>query len=310
MITLKELNYVSDRASKTPYPGLDYATAAAEKLINSVEMYEKYYKGKEFDLILSNGEQFEFEIYPMNLCHMLGIDFKNLSDSYFEYFRRNILGINGLPRSYDLLTAIVENIEEVLKFDKEDCRNAGKILNYYRMMVKCSIFEKLSDFSKFNFGVIDFVKDVYNKVSGSTFRGNAEKLLYVQSNEQVCPYFMMGVLPDGFGKKNETEEVVENPTTKYAVETLFAPTNVKNFFLEQKVSIPTQILITTADEMIKKEASPANKIALLNQYKTIVKEYDITNNMDIYSDYMAMLSASENAQILNTGRLTLTKTKQ
>lgn len=310
MITLKELNYVSDRASRTPYPGLDYATDAAEKLINSVEMYEKYYKGKEYDLILSNGEQFEFEIYPMNLCHMLGIDFKNLSDSYFEYFRRNVLGINGSPRSYELLTAIVENIEEVLRFDKEDCRNAGKILNYYRIMVKCSIFEKLSDFSKFNFGVINFDKDTYNKLSGSNYRGNAEKLLYVQSNEQVCPYFMMGVLHDGFEKKNESEETNENPTTKYAVETLFAPSNVRNFFLEQKVSIPTQILITTADEMIKKEASPANKIALLNQYKTIVKEYDITNNMDIYSDYMSMLSASENAQMLNKARLTLTKTKQ
>jgi len=310
MITLKELNYVSDRASRTPYPGLDYATDAAEKLINSVEMYEKYYKGKEYDLILSNGEQFEFEIYPMNLCHMLGIDFKNLSDSYFEYFRRNVLGLNGAPRSYELLTAIVENIEEVLRFDKEDCKNAGKILNYYRIMVKCSIFEKLSDFSKFNFGVINFDKDTYNKLSGSNYRGNAEKLLYVQSNEQVCPYFMMGVLHDGFEKKNESEDTNENPTTKYAVETLFAPSNVRNFFLEQKVSIPTQILITTADEMIKKEASPANKIALLNQYKTIVKEYDITNNMDIYSDYMSMLSASENAQMLNTTRLTLTKTKQ
>ena len=195
MITLKELNYVSDWASKTPYPGIGYAKAAAEKLINSVEMYEKYYKGKEFDMVLSNGEQFAFEIYAMNLCHMLGIDFQNLTDSYFDYFRKTVLKMNGPSRSYELLTAIVENIEEVLRFDKEDYRNAGKILNYYRIMVKCSIFEKLSDFSRFNFGVINFDKDRYISVSGKNYRGKAEKFLYVQSNEQVCPYFMMGVLP-------------------------------------------------------------------------------------------------------------------
>lgn len=286
MITTKELGWVGAWASKAPYPGIGYAEKAAKKLVESKETYDQFYKDKEYDLILSNGEQLSFEIMPMNLCHMLGVDYKNLSGEYFEEFRKKVLEIQGIPRSYELLSSMVERIDDVLEYDE---KKQGIILNYYRVMVKCSIFEKLSDFSKFNFGVINFNKDKYEKLSNGTYHGNAEKFLYVQSNEQACPYFMMGIIQqnDETGPKQE-EEIAIN---KYVVETLFAPTNVKDFFSNQNVCIPTQILTTTSEEMIKKEATPANKIALLNQYKAIVSEYDLVNKIDIYSDYMAMLSS-------------------
>jgi len=312
MITLRELNYVSSWASKAPYPGVAYAEGAAKKLIASVDAYEQFYKNKEYDLILSNGEQFSFEIAPMNLCHMLGVDYKNLSGDYFREFREDVLKMYTPPRSYDLLKGIIEHIDDVLKYDEE---RSGKILNYYRIMVKCSIFEKMSNFSKFNFGVINFDKEAYEHSSSGIYHGNAEKFLYVQSNEQVCPYFMMGILPTKdrfdnsdsieerfFEEKNEKDEDGKNKD--YVVETLFAPTNVRDFFCNQIVSIPTQILTTTTDAMIKKEATPANKIALLNQYKAIVTEYGIPNNIDIYSDYMAMLS---NLDIESSKTLTKTK---
>lgn len=288
MITIKELNYVSSWASKAPYPGTGYAEKAAQKLVESKENFQQFYKEKEYDLILSNGEQLSFEILPMNLCHMLGVDYKNLSNEYFEEFRKNVLNLTNIPRSYELLNAMVEHIDDVLQYDEE---KQGIILNYYRVMVKCSIFEKLSDFSKFNFGVINFNKDTYEELSNCNYHGNAEKFLYVQSNEQVCPYFMMGILPqkDTFGPKQE-EEIAVN---KYVVETLFAPTNIKDFFNNQSVCIPTQILTTTSEEMIKKEAKPSHKIALLNQYKALVTEYGLVNNMDIYSDYMATLSSQD-----------------
>lgn len=286
MITLKELKYVSTRASKTPYPGVEYAENAANKLIDSVNAYQQFYKDKEYDLILSNGEQFSFEIASMNLCHMLGVDYKNLSTDYFQNFRENVLKLYNQPRSYELLQAIIEHIDDVLAYDET---KQGIILNYYRVMVKCSIFEKMSDFSKFNFGVINFDKDKYAENSNCVYHGNAEKFLYVQSNEQACPYFMMGILPSATAQQNKQLDAENN--TKYAVETLFAPINVKDFFINQNVCIPTQILTTTTDEMIKKEATPSNKIALLNQYKAIVSEYGISNNMDIYSDYMATLSS-------------------
>jgi len=290
MITLKELNLVTSWASKAPYPGTQYADKTAEKLIQSVDAYEKFYKDKEYDLILSNGEQFEFEILSMNLCHMLGIEYKNLSSDYYSDFRKEILGIQGVPRSYELLKAIVDNIDEVLKYDKE---RSGVILNYYRVMVKCSIFEKISDFTKFDFGVINFDKNVYEQTVGDVYHGNAEKFLYVQSNEQACPYFMMGILPDRDRSSIVSTEDSIDVGSKYAVETLFAPTNVRDFFYNQNVAIPTQILTTTTETMDKKEASPSHKLALLNQYRAIVSEYDVPNNMDIYGDYIATLSSSE-----------------
>ena len=41
--------------------------------------------------------------------------------------------------------------------------------------------------------------------------------------------------------------------------------------------------------MDKFEATPSEKIALLNQYRAIVNEYKISNNINIFGDYQAML---------------------
>ncbi len=286
MITTKELNYVNTWSSKAPYPGIDYAEKTAEKLCESVETYKQLYKDKGYDMILSNGEQFEFEIQDKNLCHMLGLDYKNLSGEFFDKFRTEVLKLDEVPRAYELLNAIVDNIDDVLKYDYD---KQGSIFNYYRVMVKCSIFEKLSDFSRFNFGVINFDNNAYYKVSKKSYTGRAEKFLYVQSNEQVCPYFMMGVLPED----TTNNSYYVNDTKKYVVETLFAPNNIGHFFCNQEVAIPTQILITTTDEMIKKEASPSHKLALLNQYKAIVSQYGIPSKIDIYGDYMSTLTTLE-----------------
>lgn len=275
MITNKELGYVSSWASRAPYPGIDYATKAAENLKMAFDNYNKFYSGKEYDIVLSNGEELLFEILNMNLCHMLGIDYKNLSGEYFDSFRQLILPEyqNG---SYNMLKSIIDNIDNVLKYDYD---NGGKILNYYRIMIKCAIFDKLSDFSKFNFGIINFDKDKYFKSSGNNYSGRSSKLLYVQSNEAVVPYFMMGILPS-------TEDT---NLTKYAVETLIAPTNTKDFFNGQEVTIPTQILVNTDTSMDRFEATSEEKIALLNQYKSIISNYGLKNNINIQSDYEAML---------------------
>lgn len=283
MITLKELSYVSDWARRTPYPGMKYAEDAVNKLFHAVENYNKNYKEKEYDIILSDGSQFTFEIACKNLCHMLGIDYKNLSNDYFQDFRENVLGTDTFNGSYGFLQLLLEHIDDVLKYDYEH----GEIFNYYKMMVKCSIFEKLSNFSDFNFGVINFDRPLYVQNSnGQTFYGNAEKLLYVQSNEQNCPYFMMGILKDGYDNQEKSQ-------SNYVVETLFAPNNVRNIFNGQKVVIPTQILIIGTD-MEKIEATAREKLALINQYKAIVAEYNIPNNIDIYGDYLATLSREDN----------------
>lgn len=283
MITTRELGYVTSWAQKTPYPGMEYAEQAVEKLSEAVKNYEKFYANKEYDIILSNGEQISFEILNKNLCHMLGIDYKNLTNEYFDRFREEVLGITGPIKSYDLLKVLLEKTEGILKYDYD---KGGKVLNYYRIMVKCAIFEKLSDFSRFNFGVINFDKDEYLKNSGNKYLGNSNKILYVQSNEAVAPYFMMGILPSG-----DTTDVDYNPD-KYAVETLIAPRNDKDFFANQDVVIPTQILINTEDSMSKVEATPDEKIALLNQYKSIIQNHGLKNKLNIYGDYESMLACA------------------
>lgn len=283
MITRKELSFVTSWANRVPYPGLDYATTALEKLAEAIEYYNRYYNNKQYELILSNSEQLSFEILSKNLCHLVGIDYKNLTGDYFTNYRESVLNLDYIPKSYELLQAIINNMDEVLRYDYD---YNGKAINYYRIMVKCAIFEKLSDFSRFNFGVINFDKDTYQTLSDYQISSKSNKFLYVQSNEPSAPYFMMGILSE------DKEEQEESNQDKYVAETLIAPTNTKDFFNNQEVVIPTQILVTTEEKMEKKEASPSEKIALLNQYKSIIETYSIPSRINIYGDYESILASS------------------
>ena len=283
MITRKELGYVKDWAYKTPYPGIEYAEEAMEKLNRAIEYYNKYYNNKQYELILSNGEEFSFEILNKNLCHLFGIDYKNISSDYCEGYRRNVLGLDYVPKSYELLCTLKDKIDNVLKYDYD---NNGKIINYYRVMVKCAIFEKLSDFSSFNFGVINFNKDTYEKNSGETISCNSTKFLYGKSGESAAPYFMMGILKDNNWGNGFSDT--------YVAETLLAPSNISNYFNGQEVAIPTQILITTDEKMEKVSATAEEKIALLSQYRTIIKNNNLPNCINIFGDYENMLSEEAN----------------
>ena len=98
---------------------------------------------------------------------------------------------------------------------------------------------------------------------------------------------MMGILPE------KTDDNIKT----YAVESLMAPSNIKNFFNDQKTSIPTQILVTTSDSMKKIEATPSEKIFLLNQYKAIINEYGLTNKLNVYGDYEAILAEKSQNKI-------------
>lgn len=117
MITAKELSFISSWESKAPYPGIAYAEKAADNLKTAFEDFNKFYRNKEYDIILSNGEQVLFEILSKNLCHMFGVDYKNLSSDYFQRFREEVLGIYGSVQSYTLLEEIINHIDDVLKYD-------------------------------------------------------------------------------------------------------------------------------------------------------------------------------------------------
>lgn len=285
MISQKELGYVGDYARKIPYPGIDYATEMGKKLVKAFEKYNEYHLNKEYDIILSNGEQILFEILNKNICHMLGLDYKSLNGEYNEKFRKKVLGVDYVITSYELLKKIVENIDDVLSYDYEV---GGKIINYYRVGIKCAIFDSISDFDKFDFGVINFDKSKY--LDKCCY--NSEKLLYVQSNEAVSPYFFMGIL---------REKPIEQ-SAKYVVETLIAPPSYKEYFENQEVVIPTQVITTTDNSMTKKEATAKEKLALINQYNAIVHEVGIENNLNIFGDYKAILAESTKTKVKSITR--------
>lgn len=287
IITSKELDYVSLWASKIPMPGEEYSRQVVEQMKECYEIYKRIYQNKEYSLIFSNGEEINFEIMASNLCHMLGVDYKNIKSDYFENYRKNVLGITSCTfSSFELLEAILENAEKVIELDN-DTSNKEKILNYYKSQIKCIIFKKLSDFKKFDFGAINFdPKDGEREY-------DKQKLLFVPSNEAVCPYFLMGI------KISNPEEEIK--LQKYIVNTLMAPKQgeIKNFFKEQEVIIPTQILVSNNDSFIKNSATAADKIRLLTMYKAIINEYGIPNKLNISGDYEAMLNvlnSYENAE--------------
>jgi len=276
MISLTELQYVNSWTRGLPYPGIEYSKESFKKLKAATQMYESNYRNRQYEISFSNGEQIFFEIQIKNLCHMLGVDYKNLTNEYFDEFRQDILRIENTVKlsSYDLLMALLEHQDDVLEYDLE---NGGKVLNYYRIRIKCDIFDKLSDFSKFDFGCIIFDDDTYTRTSSKNRLGNATKYFYLPSQESVCPYFMMGI------NKSETSEY-------YYVETLVAPTNSRDFFNDQVVVMPTQIVVTNEEAMHKYSASANEKIHLLNQYKELVQQFQIPNRIDIFGDYLATLA--------------------
>lgn len=271
MITRKELQYVDKWASKTPMPGYEYSWNVLNEIEKCYKIFMENYSGKEYNITFSNGEEIEFKILDSNLCHMLGIDVQNIRGAYFDTYRKDILGtLKSDMTSFELLELIIENKEKVAQADN-DSRNRAKAINYFKSSIKSQIFRKIINLQNFNFGAINFFGDKkevdYEK----------EKTLFIQSGEQLVPYFMMGI------RKNNLDEY-------YIVTTLLSPSNPKEFFEDQEVIIPTQIIISNDDDLSKIVATPEEKISMITMYQNIVNEYGISNNLNIFGDYLASLN--------------------
>lgn len=277
MITSKELSYVDLWANRIPMPGIDYSKKVVEQMKSCIDIYNKKYLNKEYSLIFSSGEEINFEILQANLCHMLGIDFNNIRGDYFEDYRKDVLDIyTNSFTSYDLLTSIMEHSDKVVDMDN-DQNNKCKVINYYKSQIKCNIFKKLSDFEKFDFAAINYSKD------DEKYDYTKQKILFIPSNESLFPYFMMGIKVD----PDNLETL-----SKYFVSTLMAPKKeeIKNFFDNQEVIIPTQILVSDNNNLTKNIATAEEKIKLLTMYKEIINEYRIKNMLNISGDYETMLN--------------------
>ena len=241
MITSKELKYVDEWPRNIPMPGVEYSKIVLEEIKKCYESFKEKYKDKEYSMIFSNSEEIDFEIQDKNLCHMLGIDYNNIKGEYFDNYRVNVFNVfTSNFKSIDLLEMILENSDKVAEFDN-DPSNKAKVINYYKSAIKCAIFNKLMDFEKFNFGVINDNKDSDMK---------EQKIFFIPSNEALTPYFMMRIKQD-------------NDNNKYVVSSLYAPQEPKLFFEGKEVVLPTQILISDNDNLKKVEATAEEKMQLL-----------------------------------------------
>lgn len=294
MISRKELGYVGLWANKVPYPGDEYAEETMEKLKQAEKLFKEIYENNKYNITFSNNEEIELEIKAKNLTHMLGIDFKNLSSDIFRSFRRDILGLDESEsfNSYILLQRILENSDKVINFDKTS--ETLKALNYYKLSVKSDIFSKLGNLADFNYGCINFDKDEFLiNFNSETYNPKSTKYLYIPSDDPVSPYFLMGILQETDNSQELDETNDQSEERPYIVETSMAPTNVKPFFQNQEVIIPTQILKDTNRELSRICATPTQKKTLLKEYRAIITTYNISNRINIYSDYLAMISQEE-----------------
>ena len=268
MLTKKELKYVDSWANKIPMPGYEYSLKILNRMEECYKLHKEMYQNKEYNILFSNSDEIDIAILEKNLCHMLGVDFNNIRSDYFEKYRKEAFNISDNNfDSYHLLELIFENKERVSELDN-DPNNQAKAINYYKSSIKCDIFSKLSDFSKFNFLYIDIdsEKDMKN--------------LVVASNEELTPYFAMGIV-----KSNAIED-----NGIYVVNTLIAPTEPKKIFENKTVAIPTQIIISDNANLNKINATPEEKIQLLTMYSNILNKYNIENRINIYGDYENMLN--------------------
>ena len=211
MISKAELQYVNNNAKSAPFPGVDYARMVINRLMVALSIYEDKYRNKNYSLILSNGEEIQFSILPKNLCHMLGIDYKSITSEYMTSTRESVLNLTSSTylSSYEILSRIISNREEVIANDSQYGNN--KLLNYYKILVKSSVFSKLSNFTSFNFGCINFDKETYNAHTGKCFNPMSTKFLFTSSDEALIPYFMIGMTKDNGGDLYVPETLFATP---------------------------------------------------------------------------------------------------
>ncbi len=275
MISTKELEYVNAWPNKVPYPGTSYASEALDKLHHCVNLFMDNYEGKMFSLTRSDNTEIHFEILQKNICHMLGVDYKNLNSDYYKWYRVNVLGLNPnetLP-SYEFLMTIFENFERVVEYD---ATNSYRALNYYKLAVKADIFSKFSNIERMDFHCINFDKEIFKNENNVSVSFNSNNLLCFPSDEMISPYYFLGLINN-------------NDAESFVIETTFLPENFVNYIKGQEVTLPTQLL-TNDDNILRKNINrPENKLKLMSDYVKLCSQYNLKYNMNISGDYAALL---------------------
>lgn len=265
-----EVRYIDSFTRRVPYPGREYG----EEVLDILEDCYNTYKNKNYKIEFSNNKTIDLYIWAKNICHLLGIDYKNLSGEYFEQFRKKYLGLKGKYNSVDLIDSIIENRDKILTFDY----NRGNMcpINYYKVEAKCLAYKAFSDLTKFDYGCIDFNNSKYNSREERKFTGDEAKYLYSKGDE-VFPFYILGMR-----KCNNRDNA---PAGSYFVDTFLAAHTPKSFFDNQEIVLPFEVTSNGKKSEITRE----ELIKLLTDYKNLIEEYNIPNRMIISKQKMLKL---------------------
>lgn len=258
MIKKEELQFTKNNGMYIPFPGADYAYDAINRLSYALAVFKKNYENKEFNVLLSNGEDLVFKIDSRNLAYLLGIDYKRIITN--KEFLYDILEFNEneVINSYSLISKIIENADKVIEHDE---LGINPILNYYSIMIRTTCFIKMPSFDKFKFGVINFNKYIYENNFRKKFYPRSNKFLLIPTDEELIQFCMIGL-----NKYKNSETLVP--------ETLMLPTHFEKILYQQELLIPEEILIHDVYDYERINATNENKRNILNLYKSIILMYN------------------------------------
>lgn len=263
MIRPEDIYHIDDWARKAPFPGKNYAIDTMNKLNDAYIKYSDLFKDMNYKLNLSSGENVNFKMYDMNMASLLGLETQNLISEQLHQTVLDVLGINSYSerRGFEYLKKIIERADEVIENDSLDY--SYKILNYYRVNVKSSIFQEFPSFDEFEYGIIN------NQDSYRCINGYNAKYLFVRTNEELTPYFIMSL-------RYDKEKGIYVPTT------LLAMKQIGTFIDKQELVLPLNLTTTYFNKTDMIDITPKEKIQLLNMYRDIIKKYhtDTKINLD------------------------------
>lgn len=260
MIKKEDVVHINKKASQAPFAGSSFAYDAINQLSYALFLFRKKYENKKYNLILSNGEEIVFEIKNKDLARLLGVDLKTIfSDKNMKHEFYELLGIkeNDKISSFEVLSKIVENADLLIEHDE---KNENRFLNYYRMMAKSILFNGLPPFEKFDYGIVNFDKERFQRIFNRRFGPRAKKYLMFPTDEEEIQFCFLGLAKD-----NETNVLVP--------EVFLTPTNFQNYLFSQELLLPEELIVDDKKRCDVILPTKTEKIQLLNLYKSIIEMY-------------------------------------
>ena len=319
MISRKELQYVNKKIGNVPYPGDDYAEQVMAELKEAYNLFNAQYNGKSYNMILSNGQEFPFSIMDKNLCHMLGIDGKSMFNSdYGLAAASRVLGVDHYVPTFEVLQRIIDNSDAVIANEKKE--GTYKFLNFYKTMIKCAIFKKMTTFKDFNFGFINFDKSKYDQnTTSSYYSPNSTSYIFMPSDEALIPYFLVGFVQDNYSefetldtelfKKIKTniekcENIISqyNETIKQKLENIYTPLTINSYGLQESIKLLNTLLRDLEEKRQYFNDAAKKKKDLKNELIALNKKEAHLEIKPLYIGYKKQLQAKSAAKTIRDNK--------